>query len=79
MTWPGRINAPTTSGSMANVIGIDTAAKQIEYIGEGTGRMKCDQLVLAVGTNANLNLVKGMSDYALPLKTLGDACSCAIA
>ena len=35
--------------------------------------MKYDQLVLAVGTNANLNLVKGMGDYALPLKTLGDA------
>ena len=76
---PGHVIAPhrqmvhCSHVCMANVIGIDTVAKQIEYIGEGTGRMKYDQLVLAVGTNANLNLVKGMGDYALPLKTLGDA------
>ncbi len=35
--------------------------------------MRYDQLVLACGTNANLDIVKGMADYALPLKTLGDA------
>jgi NADH dehydrogenase len=35
--------------------------------------MKYDQLVLACGTNANLDLVRGMGQYALPLKTLGDA------
>jgi NADH dehydrogenase len=58
---------------MANVIGIDTVAKEIEYIGEGPGRLKYDQLVVAVGTNANLDLVRGMGQYALPLKTLGDA------
>lgn len=76
---PGHVIAPhrqmvhCSHVCMANVIGIDTAAKKIEYIGEGPGHMKYDQLVLAVGTNANLNLVKGMGDYALPLKTLGDA------
>jgi NADH dehydrogenase len=30
-------------------------------------------LVLACGANANLDIVHGMSSYALPLKTLGDA------
>jgi NADH dehydrogenase len=76
---PGHVIAPhrqmvhCSQVCMANVIGIDTAAKTLEYIGEGEGRMKYDQLVLACGTNANLDLVRGMAQYALPLKTLGDA------
>jgi NADH dehydrogenase len=40
---------------------------------EGLGTFRYDQLVLACGTNANLDIVKGMAQYALPLKTLGDA------
>ena len=76
---PGHVIAPhrqmvhCSQVCMANVIGIDTVSKEIEYIGEGPGRMKYDQLVLACGTNANLDLVRGMGQYALPLKTLGDA------
>jgi NADH dehydrogenase len=76
---PGHVIAPhrqmvhCSHVRMAQVVGIDTAAKEIEYLGEGTGRMPYDQLVLAVGNNANLDLVKGMGQYALPLKTLGDA------
>src|SRR5207253_1015876 len=35
--------------------------------------LRYDQLVLACGTNANLDVVKGMAQVALPLKTLGDA------
>jgi NADH dehydrogenase len=76
---PGHVIAPhrqmvhCSHVRMAQVVGIDTKAKEIEYLGEGTGRMQYDQLVLAVGNNANLDLVKGMGQYALPLKTLGDA------
>jgi NADH:ubiquinone reductase (H+-translocating) len=76
---PGHVIAPhrqmvhCSHVCMAQVIGIDTAAKEVEYLGEGPGRMRYDELVLAVGTNANLDLVKGMASYALPLKTLGDA------
>jgi NADH:ubiquinone reductase (H+-translocating) len=76
---PGHVIAPhrqmvhCSQVCMANVIGIDTVNQEIEYIGEGEGRMKYDQLVLACGTNANLDLIRGMSQYALPLKTLGDA------
>jgi NADH dehydrogenase len=76
---PGHVIAPhrqmvhCSQVCMAQVIGIDTEAKEIEYLGEGTGRLKYDELVLAVGTNANLDLVRGMGQYALPLKTLGDA------
>jgi NADH dehydrogenase len=58
---------------MAQVTEIDTANRVIHYLGEGAGTMRYDQLVLACGTNANLDIVKGMANYALPLKTLGDA------
>jgi NADH:ubiquinone reductase (H+-translocating) len=58
---------------MAQVTDIDTVRREIRYLGEGPGVMSYDQLVLACGTNANLDIIKGMSSYALPLKTLGDA------
>lgn len=58
---------------MAQVTEIDTVNRRVHYLGEGAGTMRYDQLVLACGTNANLDIVKGMASYALPLKTLGDA------
>ena len=58
---------------MALVTDIDVVNREIHYLGEGSGRLHYDQLVLACGTNANLDIVKGMANYALPLKTLGDA------
>ena len=58
---------------MAQVTEIDYEAKTIHYLGEGSGTIEYDQLVLACGANANLDLVKGMAQHALPLKTLGDA------
>ena len=58
---------------MAQVTEIDTAARVVHYLGEGTGTMPYDQLILACGTNANLDIVRGMGSYGLPLKTLGDA------
>jgi NADH:ubiquinone reductase (H+-translocating) len=58
---------------MAQVSEIDTAAQQLHYLGEGPGVLHYDQLVLTCGTNANLDVVKGMSQNALPLKTVGDA------
>lgn len=76
---PGHVVAPLRQMvrrarvCMATVTGIDLAAKTIEYLGEGTGTLSYDQLVIACGVNANLDLVKGMGQNALPLKTLGDA------
>ncbi len=76
---PGHVIAPhrqmihCSHVCMAQVTEIDTSARIIHYLGEGSGTMRYDQLVLACGTNANLDVVKGMSAYALPLKTLGDA------
>jgi NADH dehydrogenase len=76
---PGHVIAPhrqmihCSHVCMAQVTEIDTATRTIQYLGEGTGTMRYDQLVLACGTNANLDIIKGMGQYALPLKTLGDA------
>jgi NADH dehydrogenase len=76
---PGHVIAPhrqmihCSNVCMAQVTEIDYAAKQVHYLGEGSGVLHYDQLVLACGVNANLDLVKGMSQHALPLKTLGDA------
>jgi NADH dehydrogenase len=76
---PGHVIAPhrqmihCSHVCMAQVTEIDTSTRTIHYLGEGSGTMHYDQLVLACGTNANLDVVKGMGSYALPLKTLGDA------
>ena len=76
---PGHVIAPhrqmirCSNVCMAQVTEIDYATKQVHYLGEGSGVLHYDQLVLACGVNANLDLVKGMSQHALPLKTLGDA------
>ena len=76
---PGHVIAPhrqmlhCSLVCMAQVTEIDTSAKVVHHLGEGTGTLHYDQLVLACGTNANLDLVRGMGQYALPLKTLGDA------
>lgn len=76
---PGHVIAPhrqmihCSHVCMALVTEIDTINRTVLYLGEGTGTMRYDQLVLACGTNANLDIVKGMVNYALPLKTLGDA------
>jgi NADH dehydrogenase len=76
---PGHVVAPLrqmihcSSVCMAQVTDVDLETREIRYLGEGSGVLRYDQLVLAVGVHANLNLVKGMAQYALPLKTLGDA------
>ncbi len=70
---PHRQMIRCSSVCMAQVTEVDYQAKTIHYLGEGTGTIEYDQLVLACGVNANLDLVKGMVQHALPLKTLGDS------
>jgi NADH dehydrogenase len=70
---PIRQVAPKARLRMVNVTGIDPEARELHYLGEGSGVIHYDQLVIACGTRANLDLVPGMARYALPLKTLGDA------
>lgn len=76
---PGHVIAPhrqmihCCQVCMAQVTDIDVERRELHYLGEGSGVLRYDQLVLACGTNANLDIVRGMANYALPLKTLGDA------
>lgn len=76
---PGHVVAPhrqmlrKADVCMATVTGVDLDQRIVYHLGEGNGELHYDHLALACGTNANLSLVKGMADYALPLKTLGDA------
>lgn len=76
---PGHVIAPhrqmvhCSHVCMAQVTDIDTTEKAVHYLGEGPGIVHYDQLILTCGTNANLDIIKGMGQYALPLKTLGDA------
>ena len=76
---PGHVIAPhrqmihCSHVCMAQVTEIDYESRVVHYLGEGSGMLRYDQLVLACGVNANLDLVKGMAQHALPLKTLGDA------
>jgi NADH:ubiquinone reductase (H+-translocating) len=76
---PGHVIAPlrqVTKRSrvyMVQVTDIDLAERTVHYLGEGSGEIRYDELVLACGQGANLAIVKGMARYALPLKTLGDS------
>jgi NADH dehydrogenase len=76
---PGHVVAPhrlmihCTHVFMAHVTQIDIAKRVVHYLGEGPGALPYDQLVLACGTTANIDVVAGMGEHALPLKTLGDA------
>src|SRR5258708_38919147 len=76
---PGHVVAPhrqmihSSHICMAQVTEIDTVNRVVHYLGEGAGTIRYDQLALACGTNANLDIVKGMANDPLPLKTLGDA------
>ena len=59
---------------MGEVAAIDIAAREIRcttLAGERT--FAYDHLVLAVGNRARLNLIPGMAEHAMPLKTVGDA------
>ncbi len=58
---------------MVHVTEVALDRREIFYLGEGPGVIRYDQLVLACGVRANLNIIPGMDRYGLPLKTLGDA------
>ena len=54
---------------------IDFERNQVTFEADDgeTGKMDYSHLVLACGNITNLNVVPGMADHALPLKTVGDA------
>lgn len=76
---PGQVVAPLrqmikrSDFYMADVTGIDFTEKIIHYRGDGQQLLHYKHLVLGYGMHANLDLVPGMANHALPLKTLGDA------
>ncbi len=76
---PGHVVAPLrqmlkrTKVCMVQVTEIDLEQRAVHYLGEGSGVVRYDHLVLACGQGANLDIVKGMASYGLPLKTLGDS------
>jgi NADH dehydrogenase len=59
---------------MGRVTGVNEQACEIRcetLVGEQT--IRYEQLVLAFGNRARIDFIPGMSDHALPLKTIGDA------
>lgn len=77
---PGHVVAPLrqmvrrTKVHQVEVTGIDTEARRVHFRNSSeTGRLDYDHLVLACGSRANLQMIPGMAEHTLPLKTVGDA------
>lgn len=59
---------------MGRVIAIDTAARTLTASTlAGERKLPYEHLVLAFGNRARLDLIPGLAEHALPLKTIGDA------
>jgi NADH:quinone reductase (non-electrogenic) len=59
---------------MGRVTAIDASAKLVVCTTlAGEKRIAYDELVLAFGNRARLDLIPGLAEHALPLKTVGDA------
>lgn len=66
--------SPSSRFVMGRVAEVDLAGRRVvaETLA-GRQAIRYDQLVLAFGTRANLALVPGLAEHALPLKLVGDA------
>lgn len=65
---------PARQFVMGAVTDIDLAGRSLGcHTLAGDLRIPYDQLVLALGNRARLDLLPGMAEHALPLKTVGDA------
>ena len=59
---------------MGRVVAVDTAARTLTASTlAGEHKLRYEQLVLAFGNRARLDLIPGLAEHALPLKTIGDA------
>jgi NADH dehydrogenase len=59
---------------MGCVTAVDTAARTLTASTlAGDRQLRYDHLVLAFGNRARLDLIPGLAEHALPLKTIGDA------
>ncbi|MDT8388084.1 MAG: FAD-dependent oxidoreductase [Thiogranum sp.] len=76
---PGHVVAPLrqmirrSAFCMVDVTDIDFSTRTLFVSGESCGPVHYGQLVICCGMHANLDLVPGMAEHGLPLKTLGDA------
>jgi len=77
---PGHVVAPLRQMvhrarvHQVHVTAVDTTARRVHYDGGcESGSLGYDHLVLACGSSANLRMIPGMAEHALPLKTVGDA------
>ncbi|MBK1632085.1 hypothetical protein CKO31_15330 [Thiohalocapsa halophila] len=77
---PGHVVAPLRQMvhrarvHQVRVTAVDTSARRVHYDGGcESGSLGYDHLVLACGSSANLRMIPGMAEHALPLKTVGDA------
>ncbi|NBC12677.1 MAG: FAD-dependent oxidoreductase [Gammaproteobacteria bacterium] len=77
---PGHVVAPLRQMvhrarvHQVRVTAVDTTARRVHYDGGcESGSLGYDHLVLACGSSANLRMIPGMAEHALPLKTVGDA------
>ena len=76
---PGHVQAPIrqmvkrTRIRMVTVDHIDFENKKVLYHNNEPGELRFDQLVFASGVGANVTMMPGMKEHALPLKTVGDA------
>ena len=52
---------------------IDPERRELVYQDHGERRIEYGHLLLSCGTLANLDIMPGMEEYGLPLKTLGDS------
>ena len=73
---PLRILLPNTKCRTARMIGVDFERNFIQFV-QGARRLvlerRYDHLVLAVGQTPNTDIVPGLADHAMPLRTLSDA------
>ena len=58
----------------ARATSVDTEAQTVHFEGEDrNGSIRFEHLVLAFGSRANLAMIPGMTEHAMPFKLLGDA------
>lgn len=76
---PGHVQAPVrlvlkrTRIRMVTVDRIDYVNKTVYYHNDREASLEFDQIVLAAGVQANTNMLPGLHEHTLPLKTVGDA------
>ena len=76
---PGHVQAPIrqivkrTRIRMVTVDNIDFENRVVHYHNNEKGELAFDQLAFASGVGANMTMMEGLKEHALPLKSVGDA------